>query len=274
MGLVMGDFRVVQRMAQGATSETWRLESDARTMSAVGKRLGPRFRDDPTARAELDRERRVLDALAGRGAPRLLAAGQDGEGPFLVMEHVHMIAIGNRPLRDPDERSAFVTRIAASAFDALATVHEARDSTGPLSVIHGDVSPDNLLASDPPPGACLVDFGLATFRDSPSASSGSVRGTLRTLAPEVARGEPADARSDLFALGLTLLFAASGEHARPGEQASAVLVQAGEDPVLAYAERAARGLPPALRQALLAAVAFDPEARPPCVPEAWRRGSW
>jgi serine/threonine protein kinase len=68
--------------------------------------------------------------------------------------------------------------------------------------------------------------------------------------------------SDLFSLGLSLLYAASGETPRPGEQLASLLVQAGEVSVLDYATRASHGLDARLRDALLGLVAFDPKGRP------------
>ena len=244
------------------------VENAAGTVLGVGKRLVPRLRDDPAARAQLETEARVLDALSGRGSPRLLAAGEDEQGPWLVMEYLAMPALATRSGSRAD-RAAFVARAAGCAFRALVAVHEAADARGPLSVVHCDISPQNLLVDDEATSARFVDFGLAHFRDAPPTPAVSIRGTARYLAPEVARGEHATARSDSFSLGLTLLYAASGEPPRPGDHLGRLIVQAGEEPVTAYAERAARDLPPFLRSALLATVAFEPEGRPASAREAW-----
>jgi serine/threonine protein kinase len=243
------------------------VHNAAGTVTAVAKRLIRRLREDPVARAQLDVEVRVLRALEGRGAPRLLDAGEDGEGPWLVMERLAMPTLAAR-IREPHgDHDAFVSRVALGALHALRQVHDAADVTGPLGIVHGDVSPENLLVHDGD-DARVIDFGLATFRDAPAPTLGAFRGTVRYVAPEVARGEPATVLSDLFSLGLTLLHAASNEAPRPGEHLASLLVQAGEAPVADYAARASTGLDAALRDALLAMVAFDPRSRPRSAREA------
>ena len=221
------------------------------------------MRDDVVARAQLEVEARVLGALAGRGAPRLIDMGEDGDGPWLVMEHVAM------PTLAAWTAGAGELAVAAGALlGALADVHEAADERGPLGVVHGDVSPENVLVARDGSAARFVDFGLASFRDAPASSGGAFRGSVRYAAPEVARGEAVTTACDLFSLGLSLLHAASGETPRPGEQLAALLLQAGDAPVLDYATRASRGLHASLRDALLALVAFDPKARPRSAREA------
>ena len=115
----------------------------------------------------------------------------------------------------------------------------------------------------PSPAVWIIDFGLASFRGAPVPSHGALRGTPRYVAPEVARGEPATPRSDLFSLGLTLLFAASSEPPRSGAALARVLLDAGEESVLPYAERATASLPPRLARALTSLVAFDAPDRAP-----------
>lgn len=220
----------------------------------------------------------MLAALDGRGAPKLLARGVDAEGPWLMMEHIPFPSLASRSLSEPNP--ALVLAFAAPALEALAAIHEASDARGPLEVVHGDVSPDNLLLRratdmrDSVDDARLVDFGLATFRDGRGIPSSALRGTPRYIAPEVARGEPATAQGDLFSLGLTFLHAASGFPARLGDALPSVIQRAGEESVIPYAEHASRALPAALRDALLAMVAFEPAARPATARQAWRPGSW
>ena len=89
-----------------------------------------------------------------------------------------------------------------------------RGDAGALAVVHGDLSPANLLVDDEA-RVHVIDLGLASFRDAAAPTMGLLRGTVRYVAPEVARGEPATVQSDLFSLALTLLYAASGgRHAR------------------------------------------------------------
>ena len=268
MGLAIGDYRVFKRLAQGASTETMIVHNAAGTVTAVAKRLIPRLSRDATARAQLVTEARILRSLVGRGAPKLLDAGEDDEGPWLVMEELTMPTLGvvldDAPV---DRDSLFMLRLTRGCLDALSRIHEAEDAAGPLCIVHGDVSPANVMALGD--DVRFVDFGLSSDRDTPvAAAAGTFRGTVRYVAPEVARGEPAMARSDLFSLALTLLHVASREAPRPGESLAALVVQAGERPMVDYATRASAGLDAPLRDALMAMAAFEARDRPRSAREA------
>jgi serine/threonine protein kinase len=219
------------------------------------KRLGARALAEPWMRERLSGEGRLLALMGGHGAPALVAAGEDDRGPWIVMAK---IAQGPLATRLGACDAAWIGRATARAFEALARVHGA-------GVVHADVSPANVLVTAGGGAATLVDFGLALGPGMPPVPPGPFRGTLAYAAPEVARGEPFDARADLFALAASLLHASCGAPPRPDGDAlgpAASLVAAAEQPVDAWAEHAARGLEPRTAQALVACCAFEPERRP------------
>ena len=222
----------------------------------VCKRLGGRARADAAAVARLLREGRVVRALAGRGAPELVAAGADDAGPFVATRRLAMTPIAELA---PEAISDALVR---AAFRSLAEIHEATDAHGPLDVVHADVSPSNLLVAPDGAVARFVDFGLATMRDDAPPADGVFRGTLAFAAPEVARGEAFDARADLFALAASLLSIVSGEPPRSAPSDAALLALAGGEPIDAWARTAASRLEPRIAAALVACVAFDRDARP------------
>lgn len=224
--------------------------------SYVCKRLGSRALDHAGARRRLADEARILAALDGRDAPRLVAYGEDERGPFVVMERVDLPTLAARS----PAPSAFVARAAVCALAALARIHEAADARGPLAIVHADISPANLLVDDTGDRVTFIDFGLARWRES--TEEGNFRGTLAFAAPEQARGEPIDARADLFALAASLLSVASGAPPRRGDSEAALLVRAGEATIHDFALRAAAPLPASVASALVACVAFDPADRP------------
>lgn len=221
------------------------------------KRLSARTGREPWMRERLVAEGQLLARLQGRGTPRLVASGDDAHGPWLVLERVEgeplaaRIGAAGRPA-DP----AWVALAARAAFDALALVHA-------QGVVHGDLSPDNVMLSADARRATLLDFGLAVWPGAPAMPPGPFRGTLLYAAPEVARGEAPDARSDAFALAASLLHAASGEPPRAEGTQAAMLLAAGEQTIEPWARRAASALVLAapLAAALVACCAFEREAR-------------
>jgi serine/threonine protein kinase len=204
-------------------------------------------------RQRLAGEGRLLALLRGRGAPRLVASGEDASGPWLVMEAIAWPTLSARTTRP--ERG-WVEAATGAAFDALAYVHGA-------AVVHGDVSPDNVLVSDEATAAALVDFGLALGPSMPPMPAGPFRGTLAYAAPEVARGEPFDASADLFAMAASLLHVWSGEPPRSLAPEAAMLRAAGEEGIEAWAERASCGLEGAVARRLMRCCAFDAKERLP-----------
>ncbi len=93
------------------------------------------------------------------------------------------------------------------------------------SVIHRDLKPDNVLIERRTGRAVLTDFGIARGTDDPSVTQvGSIVGTPRYMAPEQLAGQEADARSDVFALGVILYEAIAGQRPWRGDNAIAVAV--------------------------------------------------
>jgi len=181
------------------------------------------------AKMQLVREAEALARLDGHGAPRLLQSGEDDFGFFVSMELVR----GRRVASFDDARAAF---------EALVAVHE-------RGLVHGDVSPSNLIVGEA--RAWLVDFCSATRR------SLDFNGTIAFTAPERARGEDIDERADVFSMAATIVSGATGVSPRSFGDVpqGAQLVLAGEKPLddafIALA-------PPSLRDCL----AFGRDMRP------------
>jgi serine/threonine protein kinase len=238
--------------SRSATAVVFGVRGASGGEACVCKRLSERAGSEPWMRARLQAEGELLARLQARGTPRLVASGEDAHGPWLVLERVKA-----EPLAAwiGAVDAAWTALAARAAFGALAQVHAA-------GVVHGDLSPDNVMLSADARRATLLDFGLASWPGAPPMPAGPFRGTLLYAAPEIARGETPDARSDWFALAASLLHVASGEPPRKADTQAAMLLWAGEQSIEPWARRAAAALPPALAQALVACCAFDREARP------------
>ena len=171
------------------------------------------MREDDDCMASPDRARtemRVLGALSAPSLVKLLdGAIEPGRARYLVMEFVDGETLAARLQRGqlpPHE----VGHIAVELASALHVVHQA-------GVVHRDLKPSNVLIGPSPlPGAHpqvkLSDFGVARFVDSARVTSaGTVVGTGMYLAPEQVRGEESSPATDIYALGLVLLEALTGE---------------------------------------------------------------
>lgn len=210
----------------------------------VEKRLDPRLRGDPIARERLRAEGAWLEHLQATAVvPRLVARGEDEDGPFVVTEALDatFATLAHRVAR----RGAFAVD-PLPAFLALALVHEA-------GVVHADLSPANLAVADDG-RVVLLDFGLAVGIGAPTDRDGAFVGTVGFAAPEVARGDAPTVPSDLFSLAACLVFACTGRGPRLATTLAAAIVEAAETPIA----------PPGDLPVIVATcLALDAAARPP-----------
>lgn len=160
--------------------------------------------DMARARSRIRREADVLRQLDHPGIVRLLDVVDDGDDVVLVMPYLPGGSLADRVAATGPLPPADVDAIAGHLLDALAAAHR-------QGVVHRDVKPGNVLfAADGRP--LLTDFGVARSRDATPGLTATdlVVGTPGFMAPEQARGEEAGPASDVFGLGATLAFAATG----------------------------------------------------------------
>ncbi|MEM9491557.1 MAG: serine/threonine-protein kinase, partial [Myxococcota bacterium] len=171
---------------------------------------------EPQLRARFEREARITAQLQHPAIVPVYEAGAWPDGnPFYTMRLVEgsdlAHAIADRPtLAQRLELVGHVTTVV----DAIAYAHE-------RGIIHRDLKPQNILVGDHGE-TIVIDWGLAlgdgqrdrsdsdAVADTPLTQVGAVMGTPGFMAPEQARGEPADARSDVYALGAVLYTVLAG----------------------------------------------------------------
>ncbi len=224
-------------------------------------------RSSDTALRRFEREARITAQLEHPGIVPIYETGRTAEGsPYYVMRRVD-----GEPLEEAVRGATLVQRLALvpnvlAACDAVAYAH-ARE------IVHRDLKPTNVLLG--PFGETLViDWGLAcainergdAVAPSPSGPdltrAGHIAGTPGFMSPEQARGEPLDARADVYALGATLFCVLAGEPPHPAERASEMIGRAAAEQPVDWS-RIAAGVPDDLRAIAAKALASDPAARYP-----------
>ena len=218
------------------------------------KRLTLQGSTDEVARARqrIEREGDVLTRLDHPNIVELLEVLDDGDEVTLVMAYLTGGTLAQRvgklgPLPEDE-----VEHLADALGSALADAHRA-------GVVHRDIKPGNVLF-DAKGVPHLADFGVASSRDDTAGLTviGTVVGTPGFMAPEQARGEGAGPASDVFALGATLLYAATGEGPYGRGAAELLMVRAAQGKVRPIP----RSLPASLRPRLQAMLDPRPEKRP------------
>lgn len=243
----IGPYRVLRRLGQGGMGVVYEVEREGRRFAL--KRLRADLAD-ARARVRFLREADLLRRLEHPGIVGVHDVGSEHGEAFLVME-----LIDGAPLLQAAKDWPLPRKLRATIelCDAVAAAHE-------RGLLHRDLKPHNVLVRSD--GRCvLIDFGLGSAADDATlTATGERLGTPRYMSPEQARGERADARSDVWGLGQILFELLLG---RPAiEEASRALV-------LRRVERGSlprpRAIDPtidkALERVLLTALAFDPRRR-------------
>jgi serine/threonine-protein kinase len=203
----------------------------------VVKQILPGLAGDPRFSEMLVHEAKLAARLNHANVVQVFDLGRDGERLFIAMEYVEgfdLNALLRRCSRAkvplPVELGIHVIRETLRGLDYA---HRCTDDAGrPLDIVHRDVSPSNLLLSfDGEVKVC--DFGIARANETIAVGwaeqelDEALRGKAGYMSPEHARGEPMDARADVFATGIVLWELAAGRRMyRTGEGQTPLLEQA------------------------------------------------
>jgi Tol biopolymer transport system component len=258
-GTQLGDYVIVERIGKGGMGEVFTAD-DGKLRRRVAIKLLPQdFADDASRKARFEREAEVLAALSHPGIVTVYGVGEHKGRPYLAMELVR-----GKPIADVIGQKglpvAQMLRLGVELADAIAAAHKS-------GVIHRDLKPQNLMLTDD--GRLKVlDFGLAKVdraasAEGPTATAtveGRVLGTIAYMSPEQARGEAADARSDLFAAGIVLYEMATGVRPFAGNTQITLLSSILKDEPLDPTRRN-RALPPGFARVIRRCLAKDPEQR-------------
>ncbi|HET9456135.1 MAG TPA: protein kinase [Candidatus Limnocylindrales bacterium] len=254
--VLFGRYRLLEPAGSGGSAQVWRaLDTETGDEVAV-KRLHPLVVADDHARHRLEREFRSLRSLDEPHIVRVRELRIEDDEAALVLDYVAGPSLADRLTTgmrfEPAEAVGIVRDVAA----ALAAAHSA-------GIVHRDVTPGNILLA-PGDGARLTDFGIAQAGIDGTAATavtaaGQLVGTLRYLAPEQLRGEPATPASDLHALAAVTYEMLAGRPAYPATTPVGL--------VEAQARGPARieGIPLALDEAVRRGLAPDPADRHPDV---------
>jgi len=215
--LIAGKYRILEEIGRGGMGIVYKVEDTQLKRTAALKFLSPDSTAIPSREKRLAREARTASALNHPNICTIYEVGEAEGNSYIAMEYVEgrpvdrMIPPGGMP---PDD----VLRFGGQIVEAFEHAHE-------RGVIHRDLKTANVMIT-PAGRVKVLDFGLAkrliteelgeaTRSQLSLTDEGMIAGTLPYLAPETLQGNPADARSDIWALGVVLYEMAAG--ARPFE---------------------------------------------------------
>jgi TolB-like protein/Flp pilus assembly protein TadD len=218
-GTRLGPYEVVSLLGAGGMGEVWLAEDQVLGRKVAIKTLRPDMIGSG-ARRRLLAEARVVARLDHRNVCGIYEVGEESSLPFIVMPFLEGETLATRLSRGPLKTGEALS-VAIQVAEALKAAHSA-------GILHRDIKPSNVMVA-PDGQVRVMDFGIAKLVDqdlpkgagteSTLTAPGSTIGTTAYMSPEQARGEPLDARSDIFSFGALLFEMLSGY--RPFERKSA-----------------------------------------------------
>jgi eukaryotic-like serine/threonine-protein kinase len=247
-------YTVAERIGLGAMGEVYRAHDRVLNRPVAIKTISPHAFatwDDSL----VERFRREAQAAASLNHPNIITIYDFGEEDGVLyiamelLEGTDLLALLERgPRLGLDEALDLLEQVA----DGIAFAHS-------RGIVHRDLKPANVHLL-PTGRVKIMDFGLARSRESKMTQIGWALGTPHYMAPEQVRGEPADARTDVFCLGVLAYEVLTGKRPFPAESLQAVLFQVLErepEPMRSFAPE----IPPILEAVVRRALAKDPRER-------------
>lgn len=224
-GKQLGHYSVGDLLGEGGMGLVYRAIDQRDGSSVAIKILPPGQAMHPNRLERFRREARAMAALRHPAIVCIREAGSDDGVPYLVMEYLEGETLRQRMRRTGPLSAQQVIQCGVAISAALEAAHQA-------GVTHRDLKPENIMLT--PAGPKVLDFGLAHLddRDSPQRTTleDVLAGTVAYLAPEQIEGSPGTPQSDIFALGVLLYEAATGQalfqRANPIATARAILHEA------------------------------------------------
>ncbi len=234
-GTRLGPYEILSPIGAGGMGEVYKAKDTRLDRTVAIKVLPEHLAESPERKARFEREAKAISQLNHPHICTLHDVGEQDGVDYLVMEYIEGETLAQRLTKGPlplEQALEYGAQIA----DGLDTAHRA-------GIVHRDLKPANMMLTKS--GVKLLDFGLARFvegdvdlvsSDAPTQQKDltkdeSIIGTLQYMAPEQLERKPADARTDIFALGVVLYEMITGNRAFEGKsQASLIGAILKDDP--------------------------------------------
>jgi len=251
--LLDGRYQIRSRIARGGMATVY-LATDLRLERRVAvKVMHGHLADDAAFRERFIREARSAARLAHPNVVAVFDQGEDSDMAYLVMEYLPGITLRELLQEHRVLTTEQTLDIIEAVLGGLAAAHRA-------GIVHRDLKPENVLLADD--GRIKIgDFGLARAVSANTATGAALLGTIAYLSPELVTRGIADARSDIYAVGIMMYEMLAGEQPYKGDQPVHIAYQHANSTVPPPSGRNPR-VPAELDEIVQWATARTPEDRP------------
>jgi serine/threonine protein kinase len=218
----IGPYALIGKLGAGAMGQVFLARSTAGRLVAV-KTIRVELAEEPGFRARFAREVAAASRVSGVFTAAVIEADSEADLPWVATAYIAAPTLRDLVKKSGPLPVSAVRWLAAGCAEALASIHSA-------GLVHRDIKPSNVLVS--PEGPRVIDFGVARAAERVQlTSTRGVAGTPAYMAPEQAR-DPTQVSpaSDVFSLGATLVYAATGQPPYQGETMMDILVRLATEP--------------------------------------------
>jgi WD40 repeat protein/serine/threonine protein kinase len=222
VGKTLGHYQILSSIGEGGNGEVYEA-IDLRLNRKIALKSLPAYliKNEEQVR-RLHHEARAASALNHPNIVTIYELGQEDSLHFIAMERIE-----GETLRQKHLPLSFseVLSIGIQVASGLSAAHHA-------GILHRDIKPENIMAAKDGGFIKILDFGISKFKEQPvvsgavslsNAETTFTAGTLSYMSPEQARGEPLDARTDIFSLGVLLFELVAGERPFSGQGETEIL---------------------------------------------------
>jgi eukaryotic-like serine/threonine-protein kinase len=250
--LIAGRYELEKLVGSGGMSNVFRAHDRLLERTVALKILHEQYTRDEEYVERFRREARAVAQLTHPNIVTVIDRGEQEGRQFIVFEYIDGENLKELTNRGPlDVREAI--RLSLQVAHALSFAHE-------RGLVHRDVKPQNVLLNEDSQ-AKVTDFGIARSLDVHGVTqTGTVLGTSDYIAPEQARGQKVDPKTDIYSLGVVLYELLTGDVPYAGDNFVAVAMRHVNEPVPSVIERRP-DCPTRLDLAIQRAMAKDPDDR-------------
>ncbi len=258
VGQTLGRYQLTERLGRGGMADVYKGFQPGLDRYVAVKVLHPHLADQADFINRFQREAKAVASLRHPHIVQVFDFDVQDQNYFMVMEYIEGGKTLKELLQELNEQTQHLTL--EQVVDIIAKLADALEYAHQQGMVHRDIKPSNVLVpsvSNP----VLGDFGIARLvGQSGLTSSGAMIGTPAYMSPEQGRGETADERSDIYALGIVFYELMAGRPPYDADTPYGVILKHINDPLVLPTD-AVGILPQAVERVLLRSLAKDPADR-------------